>query len=57
MKISIDRGLSIFYAFHYQSETGVTCVKVIIPGIEQFHRVRYGSFAIPGKRGQKILQA
>lgn len=48
-------GLHVFFAKHYQSESGVTCVKVIIPGIEQFHRVRLGSFAIPGERGIAIL--
>lgn len=47
--------LYVFYAKHYQSINGVTCVKVIIPGIEQFHRVRLGNFAIPGPRGVSVL--
>ncbi len=55
IKILEDKGLPAFYAKHYESESGITCVKAVIPGIEQFHRVRYGSFAIPGERGHAIL--
>lgn len=47
--------LHVFFATHYQSENGISCVKVIIPGIEQFHRVRLGNFVIPGERGIAIL--
>ncbi|HEY4831829.1 MAG TPA: YcaO-like family protein, partial [Waddliaceae bacterium] len=39
-----EKNLSIYYATHYQSESGITCVQAIIPGIEQFHRVKYGNF-------------
>ena len=49
------RNLHVFFGMHYQSENGVSCVKVIIPGIEQFHRVRLGNFTIPGERGMAIL--
>jgi ribosomal protein S12 methylthiotransferase accessory factor len=47
--------LLIYYAEHYLSENGITCVKVVIPGLEQFHRVRYGNFTIPGERGRIVL--
>ncbi len=47
--------LHVFYAKHYQSGNGISCVKVVIPGIEQFHRVRLGNFAIPGARGISVL--
>jgi hypothetical protein len=47
--------LHVFYAKHYQSGNGISCVKVVIPGIEQFHRVRLGNFVIPGARGISVL--
>lgn len=47
--------LELFYGLHYQSKNGISCVKVCIPGLEEFHRVRYGSFEIPGERGRKAL--
>lgn len=47
--------LHVFFAKHYQSVNGISCVKVIIPGIEQFHCVRLGNFVIPGERGIAIL--
>jgi ribosomal protein S12 methylthiotransferase accessory factor len=55
LAILADNSLEIFFATHYQSENGVTCVRVIIPGIEQFHLVRHGNLAIPGERGKLIL--
>jgi len=49
------KNLHVFYAEHYHSENGVSCVKVMIPGLEEFHRVRYGHFVIPEERGKTIL--
>ncbi len=49
--------LQVFYTNHYYSVSGIACVKVVIPGLEQFHRVRYGSFVIPNDRGVAVLLA
>lgn len=55
VKILERKKFSLYFTSLYTSESGITCVKAVIPGIEQFHRVRYGSFAIPGKRGRAVL--
>lgn len=54
-KILENNNLQIFYAKHYESPSGITCLKVVIPELEQFHRVRYGRFAFPGTRGRALL--
>lgn len=49
--------LQLFTVRHYQSKNGLTCLKSVIPGLEQFHLVRHGNFVIPGDRGRIALNA
>lgn len=50
------KGLSILARTMYQSTSGVTCVRVIIPEAEDFFLVQEGYIAMPRERGIRIIK-
>ncbi|WP_374018897.1 hypothetical protein ABU162_03860 [Paenibacillus thiaminolyticus] len=50
-----NNGFKIYANVLYSSNSGITCVNCIIPGLERFHLVRHGSLVLPSLRGRKIL--
>jgi ribosomal protein S12 methylthiotransferase accessory factor len=51
------RGFHIFYSVAYQSSLGITCLNVLIPGLENFQLVKSGNAVLPGGRGRAMLQS
>lgn len=50
-------GFDIYHKVLAQYETGFTCVKYHVPGLEQFYLVQAGKNILPNDRGMKYLKA
>jgi ribosomal protein S12 methylthiotransferase accessory factor len=50
-----QRGFSIFYSVYSSGTNGITCLNVLVPGLEHFHLVTSGSPVLPSNRGMKVL--
>ncbi len=50
-----DSGFQAFYSVGYRSPRGLTCLNVLIPGLESFHLVKFGNAVLPGRRGCVLL--
>jgi len=50
-----DSDFQAFYSVSYKSPRGLTCLNVLIPGMESFHLVKFGNAVLPGRRGCALL--
>lgn len=55
LKRLADNGFRAFYSVSYSSPSGLTCLNVLIPGLECFHLVKVGNAVLPNKRGAAAL--
>lgn len=52
-----SKGQKIYYTKMAELSSGITCVKVLISGMEDFFVVTSGQIPLPGLRGKRILMA
>ena len=55
LKRLAGNGFRAFYSVSYSSPSGLTCLNVLIPGLECFHLVKVGNAVLPNKRGTAAL--